>query len=223
MSTRQKRRERLESDILEASTALLAEHGLEGLTVARIAKAIDYTPGALYRYYPSKDAIIAELHRAFVGDLLIAVEQRLADLPSGPREQLALAALVACSEAYITYARVHPTRFRLFAVALADPRTFVGAEHTTTTLAAYMALYATVSGRVQEAVQAGVLRADVEPGQATLAFVLALQGPLQAGKLAARVPGLLDAEALARTVTDTLLVGWGADPGSVVTARSALR
>jgi AcrR family transcriptional regulator len=210
MSTRERRREKIAAAILDVSAELLTTHGMEGLTVARIAKAIDYTPGALYRYYPSKDAIIAELHQVFVADLEAELKAALAAVPldAGP-----LAALKTAATTYVAYARRHPARFRLFAVALADPRVLVAPEHAQGTLTAYLSLYATVSALFVAAIAEGALRSDLNPATATLAFVLAMQGPLQVDKLAVHAPpGMLDADTLVDTVVDTLLLGWGASP-----------
>jgi len=213
MSTRQKRREKIEAEILEASADLLTEHGMEGLTVSKIAKAIDYTPGALYRYFPSKDAIITELHRAFITQLEALLRADL-DERFGrfePGAQRSLAALVSASETYLSFSLEYPARFRLFALGLADPRILVGPMHAQAALPAYLSLYATVSALFVEARQTGVLRSDVDPASATIAFVLALQGPLQAAKLEAHAPsGFIDTVGIARSVTDTLLLGWGA-------------
>lgn len=50
-------------EILEATLKLISEHGVETATVARIAEAVGVTPGALYRHFHSRAALIAEAHR----------------------------------------------------------------------------------------------------------------------------------------------------------------
>ncbi len=47
-------------EILDATLELLGEYGLEGTTVSRIAAAVGLTPGALYRHFESRAALIAE-------------------------------------------------------------------------------------------------------------------------------------------------------------------
>ena len=54
--SQQERRE----EILEATLQLISEHGIEGTTVARIADAVGLTPGALYRHFESRAALIYE-------------------------------------------------------------------------------------------------------------------------------------------------------------------
>jgi AcrR family transcriptional regulator len=50
-------------EIIDATLELLGEYGLEGTTVSRIAAAVGLTPGALYRHFESRAALIAEANR----------------------------------------------------------------------------------------------------------------------------------------------------------------
>jgi AcrR family transcriptional regulator len=50
-------------EIIGATLELLGEYGLEGTTVARIAAAVGLTPGALYRHFDSRAALLAEANR----------------------------------------------------------------------------------------------------------------------------------------------------------------
>lgn len=45
-------------EIIEATLELLGEYGLEGTTVSRIAAAVGLTPGALYRHFESRAALL---------------------------------------------------------------------------------------------------------------------------------------------------------------------
>lgn len=56
---RKSRAERRE-EIIDATLRLLGQYGLEGTTVARIAAAVGLTPGALYRHFESRTALINE-------------------------------------------------------------------------------------------------------------------------------------------------------------------
>ncbi len=51
-------------EIIEATLQLLGQYGIEGTTVTRIAQAVGITPGALYRHFDSRDALIDEANRA---------------------------------------------------------------------------------------------------------------------------------------------------------------
>jgi AcrR family transcriptional regulator len=50
-------------EILRATLELLGRYGIEGTTVTRIAQAVGITPGALYRHFESRDALIDEANK----------------------------------------------------------------------------------------------------------------------------------------------------------------
>ncbi len=54
---RKSRAERRE-EIVNAALTVLGEYGLEGATVSRIAEAAGLTPGALYRHFENREAIL---------------------------------------------------------------------------------------------------------------------------------------------------------------------
>ncbi len=65
--SQQERRE----EILEATLQLISELGIERTTVTRIAAAVGLTPGALYRHFESRGALIYEANRV-AGDRALA-------------------------------------------------------------------------------------------------------------------------------------------------------
>lgn len=56
--TRKSQAERQE-EILDATLRVFGENGVHGTTVAQIAEAVGVTPGALYRHFGNRDAIVA--------------------------------------------------------------------------------------------------------------------------------------------------------------------
>src|ERR1019366_4943926 len=44
--------------LLKAAAEVLGQHGLEGATIPRIARHAGLTPGAIYRRFPDKDALL---------------------------------------------------------------------------------------------------------------------------------------------------------------------
>jgi TetR/AcrR family tetracycline transcriptional repressor len=46
---------------VDAALRLLDEHGLDGLTMRRVAHAMDAQVGALYRYFPTKQSLLAAM------------------------------------------------------------------------------------------------------------------------------------------------------------------
>lgn len=60
-SRRERKRELTRIALLEAAMALFAERGIYGTRVEDITERIDLGKGAFYNYFPSKDALVADL------------------------------------------------------------------------------------------------------------------------------------------------------------------
>jgi AcrR family transcriptional regulator len=58
---RQKRSQATHDAIVEAAARVIAETGLEKATTARIAEVAGVSPGSMYQYFPSKDALVTAL------------------------------------------------------------------------------------------------------------------------------------------------------------------
>lgn len=67
---RQKRSQETCAVILEAAARILETEGLGGLTTNRVATTAGVSVGSLYQYFPSKEAILAELIRRLRRSLL---------------------------------------------------------------------------------------------------------------------------------------------------------
>ena len=95
----QRSRERMEA-ILDTTSALLAEFGVDRLTTVMIADEIGISVGSLYHYFPNKHAILYALARRWLDGL----EQTFASIGEAPIESLsideftdaAIDALAAC-------------------------------------------------------------------------------------------------------------------------------
>jgi AcrR family transcriptional regulator len=75
---RQKRSAAMVDAILEAAARILEDEGLNRLNTNTIAAKAGVSVGSLYQYFPSKDAILAELirrdHLALLAELTLAAE-----------------------------------------------------------------------------------------------------------------------------------------------------
>ncbi len=70
----ERRRLRVRDAILDAAESVFAEEGEEGLSIRRLAEAIDYSPAAIYKYFGSKEELIDELKNAFFARLLERID-----------------------------------------------------------------------------------------------------------------------------------------------------
>jgi len=206
--------------ILDAALALIATAGMEGFTLTDLARRLGFTTAALYRYYASKDALIANLQiRALSScrrNLKIAVERtRSCNLKP---EVAGLLPVLATAAVHRQLAADSPAEFGLLALTLADPRQLVGDEEAVSVWHEALQLVAAVQGHVLAAETCGALA----PGKATeraMLLVFAGQGVLQMQKLASRWPGGIDPPAMANALTDSLLHAWGAKPEALDAAR----
>jgi AcrR family transcriptional regulator len=68
--------------IYEAAVSVLAEHGVEGMTMDRVAVAANVAKGSLYSYFDGKRELLEFVHARIVDPMLKAGEETIhADLP----------------------------------------------------------------------------------------------------------------------------------------------
>ena len=97
---REREREEMRENILNAAMELFVEHGFEKTTIRRIADKIEYTPGNIYAYFKNKNEIIFAIHqRGF--RILYDMEMTVVDTPD-PAERL-----VKLGQVYIQFALTH--------------------------------------------------------------------------------------------------------------------
>lgn len=78
-------------DFVVAAVAFADEHGLDSMTMRALGEAMGVDATALYRHYPSKDALIDAMVGWFIGKIL----DRYPDPSSPPRERLITMALAS--------------------------------------------------------------------------------------------------------------------------------
>lgn len=196
---------------------MIAAGGLESLSMARLADAVDYTPGALYRYVDSKDALLALAVQRILADVRVDLDAAIEGLPA---RSTALTRIVALLRAYRELARRDAHRFGLLATAMAEPRILLAEPaHAGVVAAAVIAALQPLAAALQEAADEELLA----PGDAidrTLCLFAMQHGLLQLPKLSRAAPRPIDVERLALAGARALLVGWGAHPRSVDVALS---
>jgi len=200
----QKRELRSEA-ILDAASAVLEAEGLDGLTLGRVAAAMQLVPGALYRYYDSKDALLAGLQRRAVGQIGAVIEKAVAGLPP----QKCIARLLAVARAYASLPAEAPQAWHLVGLMLAEPKPLLSAAEAAKTFPLLTPLLFGVRDTLEQAVRLELLRKG-DSAERTLAFWGALHGAAALGKLKLWAPQLPETEAVCLHAASTLLKGWGA-------------
>lgn len=103
---RAREREELRQKILDTARELFIAHGYEGVTLRKIAHAIEYAPGTIYSYFKDKDELLRVLCSA-------DFEAFSNSFPRTAQTVAPLDGLRAIGTAYIRFALHHPNQYRL--------------------------------------------------------------------------------------------------------------
>ena len=107
---REQGRREMRGAILDEARRLLTEEGAAALSMRAIARALGYSPAALYEYFPSREHIFAALYFEGAGGL---AGQLRTVRESMPADSSVHATLNKMGRAYRDYAQQHPELFRL--------------------------------------------------------------------------------------------------------------
>ena len=111
----QQRAQQSLDSILDSASALIGQQGVDGFSMAELARRAGMSKPALYRYFPNKQAIIQELARCCFDEN----SQLLA--PGNLSERLEKSAIRAALARYCQLQKEQPFRVQLRAAIKADP------------------------------------------------------------------------------------------------------
>jgi AcrR family transcriptional regulator len=101
----ERRRLKVRDAIIEAAEDLFTKEGEQGISMRRLAEAIDYSPAAIYKYFDSKEALFSEMRELFFERLI----KRMNDaVEEGGNEHVLCA---RCGRAYIETAMEEPRHY----------------------------------------------------------------------------------------------------------------
>jgi len=210
MTPRQRRRQQKVRRILDTAESIVLHDGLDGLTIHALARALDYTPGALYRYFESKQGILAALNSRAVQSyrrVFDAVAEVAADETTGDEADAHLLPLLGTAEAFVRWSQLKPGTFALVSATSADPRDLLTKDE-----AVHIPQMVSLIGAIGDAIQGAVDARSLGPGdpqQRAMALIFGMIGILQLRKLIRFTP-LLTPEPIALGLARDQLVGWGA-------------
>jgi AcrR family transcriptional regulator len=211
-------RRRRTDAFLAAGLHVVTEHGIEALTMARLAAELDTAPGAVYRYFASKAELMAAIeanaidqlqrsHDASVDPVADAVSDRLDD-------PAALVRLVTVGRWFCAAAQRYPEEVRLLQLVSARRTSTLTAEGVAGIAPSVLTLLASVSTTIEGAIVEGV----IDPGDGlvrAIVWLMAFGGVSAADDLEEYMPDLLGGGRLGRQLNVDLLRGWGADPDAI--------
>lgn len=204
--------------MLARARQLIAEEGIEALTLGRLARDFDLVPAALYRYFASKDALIAELQRSTIEALHPRFTQAVAGISA---DESPLLPLLRAGRFYLALPQEEPEAYALITQLLGDPRPLVPDDEAMRTAPALMAFLADVAKLIRDAQDQCAL-APGSASQRALMLWATLQGVCQLGKLSRFDATRFNVPALGDATLNTLLLGWGAAPQALQCACDAV-
>ena len=211
-----RKRQQRSREFLDAAQHIVFQEGFEGLTMSRLAKELDTVDSAVYRYFPSKGAIIAELQRESIERLsasLARITER-ADgelAAAGVDDRLAaVARLVLLGRWFCATSETYPEELRLFGMIMSRRATALDPEGGERIFPVAMALLARAMSFVEAGQAIGVIR-EGSAIDRTVMLAAALGGLLEADDLEHYAPELFGGTRLARRLHLDVLAGWGAD------------
>lgn len=190
-------REAVRRAILDAARDLFVREGFENVSIRKVAELVEYSPAAIYGYFPSKDDIFFAL--AEEGFKLLCGDRcdRGAFDAMPPIERVR-----AIFWRFYLFSREHPQYFALMFVDRSVPR--IGREYERFSFARQ--LKEDLLAHVRAAADAGSLPASISAESAMRLFSAPLLG-LAVSHLSGRIPADDETDALARDLIEITIAG----------------
>jgi AcrR family transcriptional regulator len=192
---RQQVHEETRRAILDAALALFVADGYANVSIRSLAAKVEYSPGAIYSYFPSKDAIFLAL--AEEGFRLLGA----GEVASAPTDDT-LEDLRSAVWRLYDFSRQHPQYFALVFLDRHVPR--IGRECEQ--FAFMTDLRSRVLARVQRCIDEGLVPATIR-AEVALRLLFAPVIGITSSLLSQRLPPEVDADALVRDAIETTIAG----------------
>ena len=102
-----RRRRKVREAIIDAAEAIFTSDGEEGISMRRLAEAIDYSPAAIYKYFASKDDLFTAIREMFFERLLARIHAAMEE--GGETAKLCS----RCMRAYIETGTEEPNHYMI--------------------------------------------------------------------------------------------------------------
>ena len=191
-------REAVRRGILDAARELFVAEGYQNVSIRKIAERIEYSPAAIYRYFPCKDDIFFAL--AEEGFRLLGDPGGLASEQARSFEPLER--LRATFWRLYEFSREHPQYFALMFVDRSVPR--ITREYGRFTFVRDMKSH--IVAQIQACLDAKCLAPTVDPAVACRLLTMAVLG-VATMRLSDRLARTENADELARDVLNVMLAG----------------
>lgn len=213
---RERNRARRRQEFLDAALAIVTSEGLGSVTMQRVTQSLGCAEGTIYQYFPSREALTAELQKVSLdglGAVLLAAHHHLDELVAerrAPARVAALARLFGAGKVWIEAELLMPREIELCRRLLTHPGAFLK-EDAGTVLPTAISLLGHASNLFDAAVAAGALR-EGDSLERAVVILAGTTGVLMTSDLSRSEPRLADAMPWAHRMFRDLLVAWGARP-----------
>jgi AcrR family transcriptional regulator len=216
--------------ITEAASTILAEGGLESLTMQEVADRVDCAVGTIYTYFSSKSALLAALQSEAIGTLHESHERAAARWEDYLEENLveekvaAMTRMLAISELVLSWKTIQPREFEFLQMLMANRQESMTDQDSLAAAPQALRLFAEARVALDLAVEVGAIGFDPDrPGDdgmsRTVRWMAALEGAVMVSNAFAGVeyldPESFDMELIALRSVRDLLSAWGAEPGTI--------
>jgi AcrR family transcriptional regulator len=192
----EREREAVARAILDAARELFVVEGYSNVSIRKIAERIEYSPAAIYSYFPSKDDIFFAL--AEEGFRMLAAADSLAAPGPDPVDNIRR----AFWDFYL-FSKEHPEYYALMFVDRSVPRIKRDWER----FAFVHDIEGRVASEIARAIDAGAFPRGLNPAAAVALLIAAVHGAAVM-RLCDRMHPGDSADALARDAIDVMLAGF---------------
>jgi len=193
----EREREAVSRSILDAARDLFVAEGYHNVSIRKIAERIEYSPAAIYSYFPSKDDIFFALAEEGFR-LLAARDVAPTQVESDPLERLR-----GGLWAFYAFSKTHPEYFELMFIDRSVPslsqdfQRFEFFQETT----------ARAEADIRACITRGQFSSQLNPAAALHVLWVGMLGAATIGLAGRLAPGE-DADALAHDLLDSILAGF---------------
>lgn len=202
-------------EFLDAALAIVTSEGLGAVTMQRITQAVGCAEGTIYQYFPSREALMAQLQKVALdglGYVLLDAQAHLDALieeRKAPARVASLALLYGAGRVWIEAETILPREIELCRRLFTHPGAFLKLDDAEEVLPIALSLLGHAGRLFDDAVAAGALR----PGDGLERAVVILAGTtgiLMTGDLQRWEPRLSSSRPFAHQMFLDLLAAWGA-------------
>ena len=185
----------MRASILTAARDLFVTEGYANVSIRKVAERIEYSPAAIYSYFPGKDDIFFALATEGFQRLDDAIKDAAGD--ADPMQDLR-----NCWWAFYQFSKDQREFFHLMFVDRSVP----AITEQWQGFGLLQQMIGRVALRIQRSIDAGQLPAELNPQMALHVLWAAMTGPAVLGCTCRLAPGE-DCDALARDVLETTIAG----------------